>query len=68
MALWQLQQAEYRLKFNVRHYYERAEQRGSLLLYSHEDAQAIIDFWRGCFPHADYMVLAAPDTIDMVKG
>ena len=64
MHLCWLQMAESALKFNRGHYYERAVQRGDMLLYGYEDAQAIIGYWQRRYPDYEFMLMAAPDTIN----
>lgn len=58
MPRWQLQTAEYDLQLASRYYHERAARLGSLLLYTLPDAERIVDYWRGRYPSAEFMLLA----------
>lgn len=53
---WQLEAAEWELQFNRNYYYERAEKRGDLLLYTQEDAQRIVAYWQWRYPFAQFMI------------
>lgn len=66
---WMAQRAEYDLRFNTDHYYERAIRVGvdthfwspdhRPFLYTFEDAQRIIDYWKnGTYSFAEFMVIA----------
>lgn len=65
---WMIQRAEFDLRFNKRHYYERAIRVGAYthfwspdhrpFLYTFEDAQRIIDYWKnGRYSFAEFMVM-----------
>lgn len=60
LSLCWIQDAEYQLKFNKRHYYERCEIVGELYTYDLHDANRIIDYWQQNRPYAEYRVMGYP--------
>lgn len=58
IPLWQLQTAEFKLDMNDRFYHERARRIGSLLAYTREDAERIVEYWRANMPYAEFKLLA----------
>lgn len=51
---WQLQAAEYALKLNKTHYYEKAIRVGNDLTYPLDVAEQIVGYWRKRWPFAKY--------------
>ena len=64
LALCWIQDAEYHLRFNKRHYYERAFVMGTypdkLYMYQLQDANEIVRYWQAIRPFAEYKLLAYP--------
>lgn len=58
MHNWQLERAEIDLKFNTRHYYERAVKTDKGVAYSFEDAERIVKYWEQKYPFADFNLLS----------
>jgi hypothetical protein len=56
MYIYQLQEAEDQLKLNLAGYHTRALQVGRYLLYSYEDASAIVDYWQKKQDYAQYQL------------
>jgi hypothetical protein len=54
---WQLQTAEYDLKINRTHYYERAVKTADGILYPLDVAKRIVDYWQKRWTFADYQLV-----------
>lgn len=57
ISLWQLQDAEYHLKLNRKHYHEQAIIAGGLYWYHHEHAQSIMNYWQNKCPFAKFLLI-----------
>jgi hypothetical protein len=58
LSAYALLRAEMALKLNQHNYPEHARKVGTVLTYSWDDAQRIIDYWRTIHPAAEYQLLA----------
>jgi len=53
---WQLQTAEYDLRLNKTHYYERAIRIGNNLAYPKKIAEQIVSYWQKKYSFAKYQI------------
>jgi hypothetical protein len=59
---FQLQEAEYNLKLNKKHYYEHAVKVGDRFWYPREIAERIAEYWRKKWSFAEYQLTDVEST------